>query len=156
MKCKNDRSRTSRAGLLGESHCEDIGSGQSCYENVLKIQKRISMLITELLMGEYTLLRTTGNRCRNFCYLSKLIRPILSTNTSYCESKKQKSPEEPLHALRGNRTPGGSMATTQVTTTPLMRCPLTTKHKHIVTINHYSEELRKGTDPRCNRVELSN
>ena len=24
------------------------------------------------------------------------------------------------HALRGNRTPGGSMATTQVTTTPLM------------------------------------
>ena len=56
MKCKNDRSRTSRAGLLGESHCEDIGSGQSCYENVLKIQKRISMLITELLMGEYTLL----------------------------------------------------------------------------------------------------
>ena len=26
-----------------------------------------------------------------------------------------------LYALRGNRTPGGSMATTQVTTTPLMR-----------------------------------
>jgi hypothetical protein len=26
------------------------------------------------------------------------------------------------NALRGNRTPGGSMATTQVTTTPLMRC----------------------------------
>ena len=25
------------------------------------------------------------------------------------------------NALRGNRTPGGSMATTQVTTTPLMR-----------------------------------
>ena len=26
-----------------------------------------------------------------------------------------------FNALRGNRTPGGSMATTQVTTTPLMR-----------------------------------
>jgi hypothetical protein len=26
-----------------------------------------------------------------------------------------------VNALRGNRTPGGSMATTQVTTTPLMR-----------------------------------
>jgi hypothetical protein len=27
---------------------------------------------------------------------------------------------EKVRALRGNRTPGGSMATTQVTTTPLM------------------------------------
>lgn len=32
-----------------------------------------------------------------------------------CETKEKK------HALRGNRTPGGSMATTQVTTTPLVR-----------------------------------
>ena len=30
------------------------------------------------------------------------------------------SPQKRIPALRGNRTPGGSMATTQVTTTPLM------------------------------------
>ena len=33
-------------------------------------------------------------------------------------SAKSRTPG--LYALRGNRTPGGSMATTQVTTTPLM------------------------------------
>ena len=31
-----------------------------------------------------------------------------------------KIPRYQASALRGNRTPGGSMATTQVTTTPLM------------------------------------
>ena len=36
-------------------------------------------------------------------------------------NQKTKPTQDCNDALRGNRTPGGSMATTQVTTTPLMR-----------------------------------
>ena len=39
------------------------------------------------------------------------------------EARKDRQEKKPMdigYALRGNRTPGGSMATTQVTTTPLM------------------------------------
>ena len=47
-------------------------------------------------------------------------------------SRKKASYFQPtLYALRGNRTPGGSMATTQVTTTPLMH----TKGAVLININ---------------------
>ena len=37
-----------------------------------------------------------------------------------CTTETFEYTQKAIHALRGNRTPGGSMATTQVTTTPLM------------------------------------
>ena len=45
---------------------------------------------------------------------------------------------KPCHALRGNRTPGGSMATTQVTTTPLML-------QHVPLSGHLSGRIHKTT-----------
>jgi hypothetical protein len=43
----------------------------------------------------------------------------------YLDYKQNEGPQNVIRcALRGNRTPGGSMATTQVTTTPLMRCQM--------------------------------
>ena len=47
-------------------------------------------------------------------------------------------------ALRGNRTPGGSMATTQVTTTPLMLkySRLTYNHIRCGTLTHTKDLVR--------------
>jgi hypothetical protein len=64
--------------------------------------------------------------CLNRAYLQQVsttTRSELSANQ--LEEKIAKNPTNNANALRGNRTPGGSrhtrlMATTQVTTTPLM------------------------------------
>ena len=57
------------------------------------------------------------------------------------------------YALRGNRTPGGSMATTQVTTTPLMlkHMGLTYSNVRYNTLTHTKDLVRA---PSCRVYEL--
>ena len=47
-------------------------------------------------------------------------RPLYLHRSRLFDGAVAKSTYQHINALRGNRTPGGSMATTQVTTTPLM------------------------------------
>ena len=62
-------------------------------------------------------------------YQLKLLRASMVTGVRVSDLQVAKSSQKDLfgylYALRGNRTPGGSMATTQVTTTPLMLDNLT-------------------------------